>query len=299
VTVAARNARAVLESVQGDPALGRVASRLLREIAQFEQDLPALRRNLRQMVMAVPIGAPRLIFRAMGKAHVLVEGRPVTGAEWESRVAREVTFCLLAHPDGLTKEVLASLIWPDQSPDVLQNEFKSTLRRLRNVLGREAVLHDESIYCFNHALDYEYDVHAFEEKIKQARAASEPLARAAAYQAAIDLYGGPFLPGIYSEWVLPERERLQHVFIEAALALAELYLDTRQYKAALAICERILVEDPFIEEACSLSMRAYAATGNLAAVTRKYERCRQALSKDAHVPLSPETVALYESLMHR
>ena len=299
LTVAARNAKAVLESVQDDPALGRPSSRLLREIAQFEQDLPALRRNLRQQVTAVPIGSPRLIFRALGKAHVLVEGRPVTGTEWEARVAREVTFCLLAHPDGLTKEVLEALIWPDQSPDALQNEFKSTMRRLRNVLGREAVPHDESIYRFNQALDYEYDVHAFEEKIKQARAASEPLARAAAYQAALDLYGGPFLPGIYSEWVLPERERLQHVFIEAALALAELYLDTRQYKVALETCQRILVQDPFIEEAYGLSMRAHAATGNLAAATRRYERCRQVLSKEAHVPLSPETVALYESLMRR
>jgi LuxR family maltose regulon positive regulatory protein len=103
----------------------------------------------------------------------------------------------------------------------------------------------------------------------------------------------------YIEWVLPERERLQHVFIEAALALIELYLDTRQYKVALETCQRILFQDPFIEEAYGLSMRAYAATGNLAAVTRKYERCRQVLSKEAHVPLSPETVALYESLMRR
>jgi DNA-binding SARP family transcriptional activator len=45
-------------------------------------------------------------------------------------------------------------------------------------------------------------------------------------------------------------------------------------------------------------MRVFAALGNRAAITRQYERCRTALQKEIDAYPSPQTVSLYETLIH-
>jgi hypothetical protein len=45
-------------------------------------------------------------------------------------------------------------------------------------------------------------------------------------------------------------------------------------------------------------MRAHAAMGNRAGITRQFERCRHAVAEEVNAPLSPQTEALYASLMH-
>jgi DNA-binding SARP family transcriptional activator len=101
------------------------------------------------------------------------------------------------------------------------------------------------------------------------------------------------------DWAMAERARLQEAFQEAVLALAQLYLDRRQYEAVIDCCQRALAEDHYLEEAYRLTMRAYAALGNPAAVTRQFERCRQVLTEELNTPISPQTKALYESLIRR
>lgn len=297
LTVAGRGARALLEAAQGDPAVGLQATRLLRRVIQFEQEIPALRRRLRRQASTVPLTPPKLTFLALGSAQVLVDQRRVTGADWQALVARDLLFCLLAHSDGLTKEALGAIFWPESSPAQLKLQFKKTIYRLRRALGQDVVLFDQDRYQFNHALDYEYDVDAFLEKLAQARATTDTGQRAAACRAAADLYKGPYLPGVDRPWVWPERERLWQSYVEATLRLAEFYLKTGEYGVALDYCQRALAEDPCREEVHRLVMRVYAAMGNRAAVARQFDRCHQALSEEVNVPLSAQTIELYEKLM--
>jgi DNA-binding SARP family transcriptional activator len=297
--VAGRDAKALLEAVQSDPAVGRQASRLLRQVVQFEQAIPALRRRLRRRALTVPFAPPRLTFQALGSNRVLVDGRQVTGADWQALVARDLLFCLLAHPDGLTKEAIGLIFWPESSPAQLKLQFKQTVYRLRRALGQDVVLLDQDRYQFNRALDYECDVETFMEKLAQARAATDPGERAAAYRAAVDLYRGPYLPEVDGTWVCVEQERLWQAYVEAVLALAQFHLVAREYGVALDYCQRALDVDLCLEEAHRLAMRAHAALGNRAGVARQYERCRQALQEELCAPLSPQTEALYDTLIRR
>jgi LuxR family maltose regulon positive regulatory protein len=299
LVVAGREARLLLEASQGDPALGCQASRLLQQITQFERDLPTLRRRMRQQASTVPFAPPRLAFRALGNVQVWVGEKPVTGADWEAQAARDLLFCLLAHPDGLTKETIGVIFWPESSQARLKVHFKKTLYRLRRVLGQDMVVFDQGRYVFNRALDYEYDVENFLGKLAQARVATDPAARAAACRAAIDLYKGHYLPDVDGEWVVPERERLWQAYVQAVLELAELCLETSKYETVLEYCRRVLAQDACLEEAHCLAMRAYAATGNQAALARQFERCRQAMQEELGIPLSPQTEALHERLMRR
>ncbi len=297
LVVAGREAKMLLGTIQSDPVVGQQASWLLRQIVQFEQKVPALRRHLRRQAAAVPFASPTLIIHTLGKAQVIVDGKLVTNADWQGQAARDLFLCLLAHPDGLAKETVGTIFWPDSSPSQLKLKFKNAIYRLRQALGQEVVLFEEDHYRFNRTLDYEYDVEVFWKKLGQAQATTDPGEQAAAYRAAIRLYKGSYLPEIEGDWAWLEREQLAQAYMEAVLTLARLHLEAKEYGVAIEYCRRALAEDPCQEEAHRLAMRVHAATGNRAAVARQFERCRQALLSEVNVPPSSQTTALYETLM--
>jgi LuxR family maltose regulon positive regulatory protein len=298
LVIAGREATALLETMQSHPTIGHHVSQLLRQIAQFEHDIPALRRCLRRRTTSVPFAPPQLTIQGLGSMQVRVDGRPVTEPEWQSRkLVRDLFFLLLAHPDGLTKGEVGVILWPDASPAQVDLRFKNAIYRLRRALGRDVVLFDESLYRFNRALDYEYDVEVFLEKLAQAREVTDPSERAAAYQVVIHLYKGSYLPEMEGTWVWPERERLWRAYVGAILELAEFHLTTGEYEMTLESCQRVLAQDPCLEEVHRLTMRAYMAMGNRAAAALQFDRCRQALLEEINVPPSPQTEALYETLM--
>jgi LuxR family maltose regulon positive regulatory protein len=299
LVIAGREAMTLLETMQSHPTIGHQASQLLGQIIQFEHDIPALRRRLRRQATSVPFAPPRLTAQGLGNMQVRVDGRPMTEPEWQSRkLVRDLFFLLLAHPDGLTKGEIGVLLWPDASLAQVDLRFKNAIYRLRRALGREVVLFDESLYRFNWALDYEYDVEVFLEKLTLARTATDPNERAMSYEAAIHLYKGSYLPEVEGTWAWPERERLWRAYVQAILELAEFHLAMREFEVTLKYCRRVLAQDPCLEEAHRLAMRVYATMGNRAATALQFDRCRQALLEEIDAPPSPQTQALYETLMH-
>jgi LuxR family maltose regulon positive regulatory protein len=298
LVIAGREATALLETVQSHPTIGHQVSQLLGQITQFEHDIPVLRRRLRRQATAVPFAPPQLTIQGLGNMQVRLDGRPVTEPEWQSRkLVRDLFFLLLAHPDGLTKGEMGVLLWPDASPAQVDLRFKNAIYRLRRALGRDVVLFDENVYRFNRALDYEYDVEVFLEKLAQARVANDPSDQITAYQTAIHLYKGSYLPEVEGTWAWPERERLWRAYVGATLELAEFRLAMGEYEATLEYCQRVLTMDPCLEAAHRLAMRAYATMGNRAAVARQFDVCQQVLLEEIHAPPSSQTEALYETLM--
>jgi LuxR family maltose regulon positive regulatory protein len=167
---------------------------------------------------------------------------------------------------------------------------------LRQALGQDVVLFDEERYQFNRNVDYEYDVEIFLGRLAQAQAATDPDKQVSAYNAAIDVYKGPYLPEAEGEWAWWEREHLRQAHIEAIIQLAELHLEGGRHTAALEYCQRAFAEDPCLEEAHRLAMRAHAAMGNRAAVVRQFKRCQEALQEEVNVPPSSQTITLYKTL---
>jgi LuxR family maltose regulon positive regulatory protein len=163
-------------------------------------------------------------------------------------------------------------------------------------LGQDVVLFDADLYRFNRALDYEYDVELFRTRLQQAQADGDTAAKQAAYREAISLYGGSYLPEAEGTWVLPEREELHRAHCQAVTWLAEHHLLTGEVQLALDYCHRLLDNDPCLEQAHRLAMRAHAAGGDRAAVVRQYQRCRQALLEEIGAAPSRQTEELYRTL---
>jgi ATP/maltotriose-dependent transcriptional regulator MalT/DNA-binding SARP family transcriptional activator len=277
--------------------VGEQIEELLHAITEFWNELPELRRYLRQHTLTVPFAPPVLHIRALGKMQVKVNKRLVTNSEFQTQTARDLFFLLLAHPEGITKEEIGTIFWPDASPKDIKFRMKNTVYRLRHALGKNIVLLDQDNYRFNNELDYEYDVELFLKENALAHNAKDTLQKLAHFREAAKLYKGPFLPEITETWVHSVRESLQQVCINILLQTAEIYLEMGDFPLALEFCQRALALDDCLEVAYRLSFRIYAAMGDRAAVVRQYSRCCEVLSREIHTEPSPQTQTLYLDLL--
>lgn len=277
--------------------------RFLEELTQVEQEIPLISHRIRQHSSPLLQGwlaetPPRLIIRALGRAEVLLDGRLIANRDWQTQSARDLFFCFLAHPDGLTREQVGALFWPDASPNDVKTRFKNSIYRLRSVMPDDVIRFENELYYFNRSCDYEYDVENFKYKLAQAAALSDPALRIPLYASAVELYRGAYLADIESGWAFVERAELEQAYMDALMTLAELQLAQGDHRAAIATCQQALEQDPCLEDAHRLIMRIYGAIGNRAGIVRQYRLCQQVLREELDVPPSPQTTDLYALLTH-
>lgn len=265
-------------------------------VERFERRLPGLRKLLRRRSQIVPLSPPELTILTFGKTQVKIGDHIITGMEWKSQNARDLMLLLLLHPEGMTKEEVGAIFWPESSPDELKLRFKNTIYRLRHAAGKDVVLFEDDIYIFNRGMDYEADFETFTREINLAKDAKDPADQVNHYQAALKLYKGPFLPDLSDEWVLTERERFYQMYLSGIIRLAELHLERGEFNSAVSVAGQLLVDDPCNEHMVRIAMRAHAAMGNLAAVVRQYEMCVQALRDEYGTRPSAQTVELFTAL---
>ncbi|MHC1784327.1 MAG: tetratricopeptide repeat protein [Anaerolineaceae bacterium] len=270
---------------------------LFLQIDEFIEKQPSLRRFLRKHARAVPFAPPTLFIRALGRMQVQVNNHAVTSSEWQTQAARDLFFMLLAHPEGMTKEEISLIFWPEASEEDIKFRFKNTVYRLRRALGKNSVLLDQDIYRFNNNLDYEYDVELFLKENALASQSHDPMQKLTHFREAIKHYRNNYLCEIEETWVLGTRESLRMIFLGILLQVSEIYLDQSNYDLAMEYCQRTLNEDNLLEDAYRLALRIFAAMGNRAAVVRQYQRCVEVLEKEINAPPSPQTQALYQELI--
>jgi LuxR family maltose regulon positive regulatory protein len=298
LVAAGRGFKSGLGDFKGRPEYAPAVSDLLTRIDLFERNLPGLRNQVRRRASVVPFAPPRLIIHALGKVEVKIDERLVTSAGWQTQTARDLFFFILDHPEGLTREAIGTVFWPESPDTEMRLRFKNTVYRVRRAAGRDAILFEEEIYRFNTTTDYEYDVETFLKEISLGQQANDIQQQIEHTKSAIDLYRGPYLPDINETWVVAEREHLHQVYVDALLRLSNTYLENRQYEAALETCQVALWQDRCLEAAHRLAMRIHAARGNRAAVVRQYELCKQVLSDEYNSKPSPQTEQLFETLSH-
>ncbi len=269
---------------------------LFARIDDFWNELPELRRYLRQHAITVPFAPAILSIRALGKMQVRVNNRPLTISDFQTQAARDLFFLLLAYPEGKTRDELGENFWPEAADRDIKLRMKNTVYRLRHALGKDVILLDQENYRFNNSLDYEYDVEQFLKENALGLQAKDSLQKLAHFREAAKLYKGSFLPEIGETWVVPLRESLRQICLNILMQTAELYLGMANYSLALEYCQRALLVDDCLEAAYQLSFRIYAAMGDRAAVARQYSLCRAALAREINTEPSAQTQRLYQDL---
>ena len=117
---------------------------------------------------------------------------------------------------------------------------------------------------------------------------------------AIGLYHGEFLEGFYTlhadpfdEWVRQKREEFHTLILNGLHLLADRYLAAAEYDAGLTATRRLLLLDPWNEEAHRKQMTLLVLAGQRAAALTQYQTCVQILAEELRVAPMAETTAIY------
>jgi LuxR family maltose regulon positive regulatory protein len=296
--VASRQAMGWLEPLRNQGDARSLMGRLIDQADRLDDQLPSIRRQLRRMARTIEVPAPTLTIHAFGRGQVWVNGRLISGREWQTQAVRELFFFFIAMGKPVTKEQVGSVLWPEATePARLRLRFKNEIYRLRRALGQATIVYDDEYYQLNPAADHEYDVEAFEAYLRRAASTTLPADRIRLYQQAVDLVGGEYLEDFGAVWVQPERERLRQEFIAGCLQLGELYLEQGQSERALETCQRLLERDPTSEAAYRLKMTIHRRLGDTAGLMRTYQDCEESLRGVFGMPPSKETEEHYQKLI--
>ena len=281
------------EKIHSIPGLNQV----MQSCERLQQQIPEIRRELRRRSPMMPHQQAQILIRSLGRLQIKVAGKSLSITDWKTQSSRDFFLYMLSHNEGVTKDEIAEVFWPEATAEASRLRFKNTIYRVRKAVGTDCISYIDDFYRFNRSIDYEYDVEEFNREISIAAQCTSPADQIMHYKAAVSLYHGPLLPKLDMEWVLIQRAQLHQTFLESVLKLSNLYLQTGQYKAAIQTAARALVEDPCQEAAYRLIMLANSSLGSRAEIAREYDKCKQTLLTELNVEPSQQTRALFETLM--
>jgi LuxR family maltose regulon positive regulatory protein len=294
--VALGQAGSWLGNLRADAEIGRNLNSLMERADKLKAKLPAIRRSLRHMAQPIQIPSAGLSIQAFGHAEVKVNGKSLNMADWHTQSVRDLFFYFLFNPRPLTREQVKEALWPEiEDPRIIYSRFRNEMYRLRRAVGKDVIIFDDEYYHFNHSLDYEYDIEAFEASIARARTAHTEDERIQHYQKAAQLVSGPYLAGADYDWAIEERNRLNRAHLAVLEELARLHLNQNNLAEAISISQVALQVEPYNENLYRLAMRAHAACGDRPAVVRLFQAGEEAVRK-LGFSLSEETCSLYHEL---
>ena len=242
-----------------------------------------------------------------GRIAVETEGLVIDERHFPGRHGR-LLFAYLVLADGrpVPRDELADVLWGDGPPPTWEKALSVHVSKLRGVLaesgldGASALTAAVGCYQLDLREGIWVDILAAEHAANEAEGflETEELESAKAAAAlAESVTRGSFLPGDDGPWVDQKRRELAEIRAQALSALAEASLRTDKPAEAVRWARLAVEAEPFRESGYRRLMEAHVATGNRAEALQVYERCRQLLAEELGAYPSPETEAVYRSLL--
>lgn len=206
---------------------------------------------------------------------------------------------------ALHKEQIIDRLWPELDAEEGDRDFKVALNTVYKVLEPERPPRSESRFIQRQGLVYSLnleevwiDADAFEQWVARGNQAlpQHNETAIAAYQQALALYQGDFLPERrYEDWSSAERERLHLLALGTMTTLAGLIVEQSPLES-IRLTQHVLAVDPVWEDAYRVQMLAHLAQGNRPLALRTYQRCVEMLQQELGVDPLPETQQLYHQI---
>jgi len=197
--------------------------------------------------------------------------RAVRGEEAVTRFRTQKTALLLAYlayqmPRRPFREEIAGVLWPDSDPEAGRASLRTAAASLRRQLEppgtpANSVLIADRLTMGLNPVAVSTDVAGFISAVRALAQAGAPASSLARHLDAIDNYPGAFLPGFYEDWVLTERNMLAQLYRETLRRVADTLIQAGETERALVYAERLVVTDPWNDEAQLLLMRLYDSAG--------------------------------------
>ena len=230
----------------------------------------------------------------LGRFGVVIDGQRLRFERKAQRRPLELLMALISLGGrDVSEPHLSEMLWGDGEADSARAALKSTLFRLRKLLGDETLLLQDNRLSLNPNRVW-VDAWAFERRAAHAEFAHTP---APDVERMLALYQGPFLGDAEgAPWALPARERLRTKLLRALTEASRQHLQDGRPAQALRLLEKGLEADPLAEELYCSQMCAHAALGQRAAALAAYQRCQQMLSTQLGIDPGPRTQAIYQAV---
>jgi DNA-binding SARP family transcriptional activator len=234
-----------------------------------------------------------LRFRVLGSVDLRTsEGVAVASVLSQPKRVALLTYLVLAAPGGFhRRDTLVGLFWPESDATRARNSLNQAVHFLRRSLGESVIVSrgDElgvepgRIWC---------DAQEFTALLDSGRT-----------EAAMELYAGELLPGLYVEdalgverWLESQRERLRSLAVGAAGSLADAAENAGDAPQAVRWVRRAVELEPGNEAAVRRLIVLLERSGDRAGALAAFEVLQQRLQDDFDASPSAETLALVETL---
>jgi len=240
----------------------------------------------------------------LGTPRLLLDDRAVKVARRKA-LALAAYLALADHPQS--RDVVASLLWPELDEEHARSALRSTLRALTTPVPFEWIQADRMTLALKSDAIW-VDVNAFTGLLSGRAAHGHDTNTVCdqcvtALQQAIALYRSDFMAGFqldesleYEDWQLVQREWLRREFADSQHDLSNYYLEARRYEEAIKYARHWLAVDPLHEPAHRQLMRLYMANGQRTEALRQYKHCTDMLDRELATPPEAETTRLYEAI---
>jgi DNA-binding SARP family transcriptional activator len=235
----------------------------------------------------------------LGEVRVAIDSSLV--ALRSSRVLALLGFLVVHRGAPQRREYIAAQFWPD-SPE---SQARTNLRRELHALRAELPQVDRWLAAASGTLlwqlghDCSADVAVFEAAAEEAEAAlaaaDEAMFRRAA-AGALRAYRGEFMPALYDDWALAERDRLHRRCVTLLDGLIDVERDAGSYGPAIELARRRIDLEPLEEVGYRTLLRLQALAGDRAAALQTYHRCTSVLERELGVAPDRATTNEYERL---
>jgi DNA-binding SARP family transcriptional activator len=247
--------------------------------------------------------APVLHVQLLGSLDIHYEGKPPITSLNSNRLQALLAYLLINRRRPQPRTYMAFLFWPDSSEEQALTNLRNLYHLLRQALPKidDYIQADRQTLHWRPIQPCSLDVENFEGALAQAEAADQQGALSGLRQAlekAVELYQDDLLMSCYSDWVLPERERLRQLFLDAAYRLVGVLESQGDTALALHTANSLLRFDALQETTYRRLMELYALKGDRAGLKRTYETCAAMLERELSIQPSPITRQLYQRLLN-
>lgn len=240
---------------------------------------------------------PTLHIQLLGELNLVYDDAPLRSIR-SPRLQALFAFLVLHRQTPHNRQQLAFQFWSDSGEAQARANLRFFLHQLRRALPDvERFLQiDESTVLWRADAPFTLDVAVFEAALADAARVTDSEA-APLLKQAVALYQGELLPSCYDDWILPERERLQQLYIGALGQLSRGLELAHDYREAILYAQRLLRYDPLHEDTYRHLMRLQVEDGDRVGALRTFHTCVAVLERELGVEPGKQTRALYEQLL--
>jgi DNA-binding SARP family transcriptional activator/tetratricopeptide (TPR) repeat protein len=243
--------------------------------------------------------------RLLGRFAVEHDGQEIALGAFGGRLARRLLRLLaLRRGNLIPKDLIASVLWPDDPPADPAGNIEVLVSRIRRAMGdRTLIRMGPGGYVLADADRCRVDAEEFLAAVQDGRAAlaARPGEALASFRTALDIWRGEPLPeDTYTDWAQADRRHLWMAYLEALDGAATAALErigAAGTAEAASWARQALAAEPLRESSVLLLVRGLAAAGDPAGALTAFDEYRDRLATETGLKPTPQAREIRQRIL--